>query len=120
MRLRVAILAVALLLLSAATAEARSSYCSPTGDYCTSVQKKRGDVLLRVATFSFRGSVRLCVRAPDGTATCKRFRLLRGRAGIYASTKGWKRHFPDKGHGVYRVRWQAGGANLGPRLSFRR
>ena len=120
MRLRIAILAIAVSLLPAATAEARSSYCSPTGDLCTSVQKKRGDVLLRVATFSFRGSVRLCVRGPDGAATCKRFRLLEGRSGIYASTKGWKRHFPDRGRGVYRVRWQVAGANLGPRLSFRR
>lgn len=120
MRLRVAILALVLSIVPAATAQARSSFCSETGDYCTSVQKKRGDVLLRVATFSFRGSVRLCVRAPDGVATCKRFRLLEGRAGVYASTKGWKRHFPDRGRGVYRVRWQVAGVNLGPRLSFRR
>ncbi|CAA9579448.1 MAG: hypothetical protein AVDCRST_MAG88-3153 [uncultured Thermomicrobiales bacterium] len=120
MRVRISILAVVLLLLPVAAADARSSFCSPTGDYCTSVQKKRSDVLLRVATFSFRGSVRICVRAPDGAATCKRFRLLRGRAGIYASTKSWKRHFPNLGRGVYRVRWQVAGANLGPRLSFRR
>ena len=120
MRVRVAVLAAALLVLPAAAADARSSYCSPTGDYCTSVQKKRGDALLRVATFSFRGRVRLCVRAPEGAATCKRFRLLKGHGGIFASTKSWKRHFPDKGRGVYRVRWQIAGANLGPRLSFRR
>ncbi len=120
MRLRAAILVLALSFVPAVTAEARSSFCSETGDYCTSVQKKRGDVLLRVATFSFRGSVRVCVRAPDGTATCKRFRLLATRSGIHASSKGWKRHFPDRGRGLYRVRWQVAGANLGPRLSFRR
>lgn len=114
-----AAVALALAVLPAA-AEARSSYCSPSGDFCTSVKKKRGDVLLRIGTFSFSGSYRLCVRAPDGSATCKRFRLLRSRDGILSSSKGWSRHFPSKGRGVYRVRWQKFGANLGPRLSFRR
>ncbi len=121
-RILVAVLAAAALVTAVqpAAALARSAYCSPTGDYCTSVTRKAGDVLLRIGTFSFRGSYRLCVRAPDGSATCKRFRLRRGRAGIYSSTKGWRRHFPDKGAGVYRVRWQKFGNNLGPRLSFRR
>jgi len=103
-----------------AAADARSSYCSPTGDYCTSATSRNGDVLLRIRTFSFSGSYRLCVRAPDRSATCKRFRLRRGRAGIYSSAKGWSRHFPNRGAGVYRVRWQKLGTNLGPRLSFRR
>ena len=120
MRVRAAILATLVCLIAAGAAEARSSYCSPTGDYCTSVKRKGGDVLLRIATFSFRGSYRLCVRVPDGSAVCKRFGLLRDRGGIYASAKGWSRHFPNKGAGVYRVRWQKFGNNLGPRLSFRR
>ncbi len=123
-RIRIAVLAAASVALALAmlpsAAGARSSYCSPTGDYCTSVHRTGGDVLLRIATFSFRGTYRLCVRAPDGSATCKRFRLLRGRAGIYSSSKGWSRHFPNRGPGVYRVRWQKFGKDLGPRLSFRR
>ncbi len=121
MRPSIAVLAAALaLVVLPAAADARSSYCSPTGDYCTSVKKTGDDVLLRIGTFSFDGAYRLCVRAPDGTARCERFRLLRSRAGIYSSTKSWRRHFPDRGAGVYRVRWQKAGANLGPRLSFRR
>ena len=119
---RVAILVTALGLATGlpAAADARSSYCSPTGDYCTSAKRKGGDVLLRIGSFGFRGAYRLCVRAPDGSAACKRFSLRRDRAGVYASSKGWSRHFPDKGAGVYRVRWQKFGRNLGPRLSFRR
>ena len=118
--IRVATLALLAVALLPAAAEARSTYCSPTGDYCTSAKRKGGDVLLRIGTFSFRGTYRLCVRAPDGSATCKRFRLRRDRAGVYSSAKGWSRHFPNKGGGVYRVRWQKFGGNLGPRLSFRR
>ncbi len=119
-RIAVALATVGLAAGLPAVADARSSYCSPTGDYCTSAKRKGGEVLLRIGTFSFRGTYRLCVRAPDGSAACKRFALRRGRAGIYASSKGWSRHFPNKGAGVYRVRWQKFGANLGPRLSFRR
>ncbi len=90
----------------ATAAEARSSYCSASGDYCRSAKRRNGDVLLRIDTFSFSGCYRLCLRAPDRTASCKRFRLRRGRAGIYSSAKGWSRHFPNRGAGVYRVRWQ--------------
>jgi hypothetical protein len=60
------------------------------------------------------------VRAPTGEATCKRFPLLKTKGGIYASGKSWRRHFPNEGQGIYRVRWQYGGSNLGPRISFRR
>ncbi len=123
MRIRAAVLAgaaVVALIALPAVADARSAYCSPTGDYCTSAKRRNGDVLLRIATFSFTGAYRLCVRAPNGSATCRRFRLRPGRSGIHSSAKGWSRHFPDRGAGVYRVRWQRFGSNLGPRLSFRR
>jgi hypothetical protein len=108
------------LALVPATAQARSSYCSPTGDYCTGILKRNGQVLLRISTFSFTGKYRLCVRAPGGAATCKRFTLGLTRNGIYQSTKSWRKHFPSRGPGIYRVRWQKFGSNLGPRLSFRR
>lgn len=113
-------LTAALFLVPAGPAAARSSYCSPTGDYCVSARNKGSDVLLRIGTFSFQGRYRLCVRAPNGEATCRRFRLFETRDGIYASSKGWSRHFPNEGKGIYRVRWQYGGSNLGPRLSFLR
>lgn len=122
MKPRIALLALLVLLAALATAtaaEARTSYCSPSGDYCTGISKRNGKLVLRIGTFSFSGSYRLCVRAPDGMATCKRFRLFKTKGGIYASTKGWRANFPDRGKGVYRVRWQKSGSNLGPRLSFR-
>lgn len=116
----VATVALAAVAMAAPAAEARSGYCSPSGDYCTSVSRPNGKVLLRIGTFSFSGKVRLCVRPPRGDATCKLFRLRRSGGGILAASKGWAKHFPDRGKGTYRVRWQKFGGNLGPALTFKR
>ena len=105
---------------SAASAAPRSSYCSPTGDYCTSVKKEGGAPYLRLGTFSFTGRYRLCVTPPTGGRTCKRFRLREEEAGIYGSRVRWGAHFPDEGPGLYRVAWRKFGNRLGPRLGFRR
>jgi hypothetical protein len=103
----------------ASPAMARSSYCSPSGDFCTEVVRQGDDAILRIGTFAHRGRYRLCVTAPDGSRVCKRFRLRNDGDGLYVSRVRWSRHYPDEGRGVYRVRWQQSG-NLGPRLSFRR
>ena len=63
----------ALVLVSPAAAKDR--YCSPTGDYCTSVARLGGVRYLRIGTFSFRGLVKICVTAPRGAAVCHSFRL---------------------------------------------
>ena len=112
----------ALLLLAAlpAGASARSAYCSSSGDVCYSVKKARGDALLRFGTFSFSGRIDICVTAPDRSRRCKTFRLKLDRAGIYMVRVRWSKHFPRRGRGVYRVRFRRGGANLGPRVGFRR
>ena len=99
-------------------ADARTGYCSPTGDYCTSVRDARGGPLLRLGSFAFSGRYRICVTPPRGSRTCRSFRLRRGR--LFESTVRWSRHFPDRGKGVYRVRWLLGSTKLGPRLGFRR
>ena len=113
-------LSLLLLVLAApASAEARNSYCSPTGDYCTSVTNRAGSHVLRLATFSFRGRVRVCVEPPRGAGTCKRFLIRKGKAGIYVSSVRWEAHFPDRGPGTYRVRWRKFGSTLGPALAFR-
>ena len=118
---RLAPLAFLLLALAApGAAQARSSYCSPTGDYCTSVTERGGDYLLRLATFSFRGPVRVCVEPPRGSGECRRFAIRKGKAGIYVSSVRWGEHFPDRGSGTYRVRWQKFGSTLGPALTFKR
>ena len=67
-----AVLLCALALTLPAAAQARPNYCSPTGDYCTSVVQRGGKITLRLATFSFRGPARLCVTGPDGGTDCKR------------------------------------------------
>jgi hypothetical protein len=117
-----ATLAVTALCLAvfALAAEARSSYCSRTGDYCTQVKRKSGRVYLGLSTFSFRGRYRLCVTTPVRERTCRVARLRRGAHGIYSSTVRWSKRFPKAGRGSYRVRWYYGGSQLGPALSFRR
>ena len=111
--------AAALALCAPLAAEARTSYCSPTGDYCTQVKKKDGRVYLRLATFSFRGWVRVCVRDPRDWRTCRVSRL-RKRGGLYRSSILWNRRYPNAGRGSYRVRWYWQGNRLGPALTFRR
>ncbi|MBA3438044.1 MAG: hypothetical protein H0U14_08600 [Thermoleophilaceae bacterium] len=116
--LLVSVLAITLALPGAA--QARSSYCSPSGDYCTSATARGGGALLRLATFSFRGLVRVCVEPPSGAGTCKRFPLRKSKEGIFVSFVRWGVHFPDRGAGTYRVRWQKFGGTLGPPLTFKR
>ena len=120
-RLLAATLAVtAAAAVAPASAGAASSYGSPTGDYCHSAQKRGGVVRLALETFSFRGRVRVCVTAPGGETSCKRFRLREREAGTYGFRVRWSRHFPDEGAGTYRVAFRYGGSRVGPRDTFRR
>jgi hypothetical protein len=105
--------------IAAGTAEARRSYCSPSGDYCTSTARLGGAVFLRVGTFSFRGRVRICVTAPTGNRECRSFLLRRAQGGIYEAKVRWHRHYPNGGAGTYRVRFFTGTTLLGPVLTFR-
>jgi hypothetical protein len=97
-------LAVALLraLVVAAPAAAKDRYCSPTGDYCTSAAKLKGVRYLRVGTFSFTGRVRICVKDPTAANVCHAFRLTKARP-LYQVKLIWKRHYPVRGAGTYRV-----------------
>ena len=45
------------------------------------------------------------MRAPDGSRSCRRFALVTDSPGLLSSRVRWSRHFPDRGRGVYRVRW---------------
>lgn len=105
----------ALVLVSPAAAKER--YCSPTGDYCTSVARLGGVRYLRIGTFSFRGLVKICVTAPRGAAVCHSFRL-RKAGEIYQVKVIWKRHYPNRGTGAYRVTFFTGPARLAPALTF--
>lgn len=110
-----------LALVCVAEAEARSSYCSPSGDWCTSVGRGGDARKLSLASFAFGGGYRLCVRPPSGRQDCHAFRLRRSD-GLWSSKVTWRRHFPVRGRGRYRVRFfhDAVGGQLGPTLSFRR
>ena len=111
---------VLLALVLPASANAASSFCSPTGDFCYSAKKRDGVVRLGLGTFSFRGTVDVCVTAPDKTRSCKPFRLLE-RRGFYEIDARWSAHFPRKGPGTYRVTFAARqvGTTFRPAVTFR-
>jgi hypothetical protein len=96
------------------------AYCSPSGDLCYGIKGRSNDPVLRIDSFVDFGRYTLCVTAPDASRVCKHFRLRARERGLFGSGVRWRRHYPDKGRGLYRVRWKTGGDRLGPRLSFRR
>jgi len=115
----IAVLALASALAVPGPAGAASAYCSPSGDYCTRVERRDGRIFLRIDTFSFRRYT-LCVTPPRGRGSCRDFRLRADSQGLYRSAVRWDRYFPNRGAGAYAVRWKVAGARIGPVLSFRR
>lgn len=113
------VLAVGLAALAlAASASAANSYCSPTGDYCTSTQRQSGAVYLRLSTFSFIGPIRICVTDPKSKRVCRTFQL-RKRGAMWQVAVRWRSHYPSAGPGRYRVGFFLGRTRLGPALDFR-
>ena len=100
-----------------ATASARSSYCSPSGDLCYA--RIGSPVKLRISLAAkYFSRYRLCVTGPDGVTDCRRFYVHRTDNGLYQSTVKWPRHFPYRGRGSYKARWYALGSRLGPAITF--
>jgi hypothetical protein len=95
-------------------------FCRLTGDFCYGIRRQGDDAILRIDSDVNFGRYKLCVTAPDGSRKCEGFRLRRGPQGFFSSRVRWSTHYPDKGAGVYKVRWRKDGRALGPRLSFRR
>lgn len=119
--MRLTALAFALLVLAALPASAsaaRSSYCSPSGDFCTFVFRDGGVRTAELRTFALRGSVRLCVDPPRGATRCRSFTLRKGARGIYVARSRLSRSFPIRRRGLYRVRFSQGDFRP-PALSFR-
>ena len=114
-----ALAATALATAAAAPAAAASRYCSPTGDYCYGASRAPVKLTIALAAKYFE-SYRLCVTGPDGRRDCKRFRVRELDNGVWEGKVRWARHFPNRGHGTYRVRWFALGNALGPGVRFRR
>jgi hypothetical protein len=114
------LLLVALVLgaaVMAPTAAAKVTYCSPTGDYCTSVAKVKGVRYLSVRSFAFNGRVKICVRDPKGGRACRSFRMTKSGPAYVLSIR-WRRQFPARGPGTYRVSFFLGAQRLGPVLAF--
>ena len=108
----------------ASEAQARTRYCSESGDFCKATRIEKGKRVIALSTAALYGERRaydLCVRDPKGKETCRTFKLRRGRYGIYSSKVTWSRHFPtDGGRGRDRIRWDHEGNTYGPPLHFRR
>jgi hypothetical protein len=102
----------------AASAQAGTTYCSPTGDFCTSVARLKGVRYLRLSTFSFRGLIKICVQDPSAARVCHSFRL-RKAGPLYQVKVLWKQHYPKRGAGVYRVTFFYESTRVGPVLRFR-
>jgi hypothetical protein len=113
------LLAIASAGSGSASADARiSSYCHPTGDFCQGIfRKTSGGIDFKLNTFSFRGTVQICVT--------KRTRICHGRRlkpigdGLYEASARWERNWPNQGHGRYAVSWYQGGSKIGHTLHFR-
>jgi hypothetical protein len=120
-----AVVVLMAMLVAPESAQARSSYCSPSGDFCTAVGRIDGRIVIRLSGFPFTGSIRVCVRPPtDRPSTCRNFRLRTVTGQLREIRVRWSAHFPDAGAGTYRVRFAQGpptvsGQTLGPTLSFR-
>lgn len=101
-------------------AGAATGACAPeTGDWCTSVAKRDGRRVLALTTFSFRGSVKICVTGPQ-QRTCRTAKLRKTKDGIFRAAVNWRSGFPNQGAGRYRVTFtpDVSGDKLGPTLSF--
>jgi hypothetical protein len=98
------------------------SYCSPSGDYCTSISRSaKGELVFSLRTFAFTDKYKLCVEAPvkkEPRECGYWFPRDRGN-GVYGSNVGFKQSFFYKGPGTYRVSWWFGDGNrLGKALTF--
>ena len=123
-RVVIAGLLAAAVALVATPAEARNKvldqYCSPTGDYCTNLQRANGKTIAEVRTFSFTGTYQLCVNPPRAGRDCSEFRLRRVPHGIYQGRVKLARHFNLSRDGRYTVSFRYGGDRLGQALHFRK
>jgi hypothetical protein len=97
-----------------------NNHCSPSGDVCLSTRKVDGIRWLRIGLAArYFDRYTLCVRAPDGSRECHRFRIT-DQGATFGSSIRWGRHFPLKGAGAYAVSWSTGGHRVGRILGFHR
>ena len=93
-------------------------FCSESGDVCQSTKKVNGVRKLTISLAAeYFSRYKLCVKAPDDTTTCKKFKIKDTGPG-YGSSIRWSKHFPDGGEGAYTVTWKNRGERVGARLGF--
>jgi hypothetical protein len=110
--------AVLLAPLPAGASHRPQSACSESGDVCQSTRKVDGVRKLRITLAAeYFTRYRLCVKAPDGSNTCKGFRIEE-QGSQYGDSVTWRKHFPNAGAGEYTVTWKSGGSRIGRRLGF--
>jgi hypothetical protein len=105
--------------VAAERADARRHFCSSTGDVCMGAFHHGAKVQLRLTLAArFFRHYTLCVTAPDGSRSCRRFAVRPSGNGLFGSNVRWSRRFPNRGPGVYHARWRQSGRALGPRIAF--
>jgi hypothetical protein len=114
------VVACALMLAPTGSAAPVKKYCSPSGDFCQEVSGTKHRPVFLFDTFSLRGEIVVCVRAPSQSWSCKNFPLRERKQGVYTSKVNWHKHFPNEGPGKYRVNWQQDGQRIGKNLNFYR
>ena len=111
------------LLAFAPGASARSSYCSPSGDFCYGLSAERDPKIALHMAARYFPKARICVTPPDGDErTCKTY-TVRDLGSIYGVRVRWSAKFPNHGRGTYKVKFYSAGTTsegLGPSVSFRR
>ena len=107
-------------LAAAAPAPAVTRHCSASGDVCYGAFGTGTTVRLRITlAANFFRRYTLCVRAPDATRACRRFRTHSAAHGLFESSVRWSAHFPDRGPGRYRATWNGGSGAFTPAITFK-
>jgi hypothetical protein len=103
-----------------AAAQAKSSYCSSSGDVCYGVVPGSSPVKLRIVLQAkYFERYKLCIKGPNGRKDCARFRIKRLQHGQYGSTvKVGGKKFPFEGKGTYHARYTVNGHLLGPAITY--
>src|SRR3954452_24948450 len=90
--------AASLVALIPASASAKSTYCSKSGDVC--YQAKGSPIKLKITTAAkYFSRYRLCSTDPHGKRECHRFSMRKAAAGTYSSAVSWPKHFAYGGKG---------------------
>lgn len=96
------------------------NYCSPSGDFCSTVVRSNGRIKLELRTFSFQGPYTLCVRAPGALAECHDYVLTPDKHNVYQDRVDFARNFVHAAKGRYVVTWKRAELRIGKPLKFRR